>query len=320
MENQQVSKRPLIILSGPTASGKTKTSVMLAKAINGEIISADSMQVYKGMDIGTAKVMPEEMDGVRHHLIDVLDPDDGCSIAKFQSMVKAAMEDIYSRGRVPILAGGTGFYIQAILYDIDFEETIADESIREKYDLLYKQEGIEPLYKMLEVVDPDSLKTIHKNNVKRVIRALEYYDLTGEPISVHNARERDKEAAYNFAYYVLELDREVLYDRINHRVDLMVEAGLVQEVKGLLDRGYDRNLVSMQGLGYKEIVAYLQGELTLDEAVDILKRDTRRFAKRQLTWFRREKDVVWVNVTNNDYDFQKVLNIIVKDIEVKKIL
>ncbi len=313
--------KPLIVIAGPTASGKTKTSVHLAKAIGGEIISADSMQVYKGMDIGTAKVTTKEMEGVRHHLIDVLNPDQSCSIAKWQAMVKEAIEDICSRGKIPILAGGTGFYIQSIIYDTNFEENDGDKSYRLELEAIGQgPEGLDKLYEMLKEVDMASTETIHKNNVKRVIRALEYYNQTGEPISVHNEREKKKEAIYNVGFYVLTMEREILYDRINQRVDMMVDAGLVAEVKGLLDQGYDKSLVSMQGLGYKEIVAYLEGHCTLEESLEILKRDTRRFAKRQFTWFKRDPLVQWVDVSLLLKDVNGIVNILLKDIEEKKIL
>lgn len=313
-------RKPLIIIAGPTASGKTSVSVKLAQAINGEIISADSMQVYRGMTIGTAKVLPEEMDGVRHHLIDVLEPDDGCSIARFQSMVKEALEDIYRRGKVPILAGGTGFYIQAIVNDVDFREDEGDRHYREQLEKRAQADGGEALYQVLLQVDPEAARTIHRNNVKRVIRALEYHYISGERISDHNARQQKKTSPYKAGFYVLSMDREILYDRINSRVDLMIEQGLIDEVETLLNKGYDPSLVSMQGLGYKEIVRYLTGQWSLDEAVEILKRDTRRFAKRQLTWFRRESDAKWVDVTALGYNVASIVDFIVKDIEECKIL
>lgn len=286
-------KQPLIILTGPTAVGKTELSIALAKAVNGEIISADSMQVYKYMDIGTAKIMPEEMQGVKHYLVDELAPDEDFNVVRFAQMAREAMEEIYAKGKIPILVGGTGFYIQAVLYGIDFTENEEDKAFRQSLEKIAQEQGELVLHEKLKEVDPASAKAIHPNNVKRVIRALEYFEQTGEPISAHNDRERQKESPYNAAYFVLTNDREVLYDRINQRVDKMLEAGLLEEVKGLLERGYKKEMVSMQGLGYKEIIDYLEGNITLEEAVYILKRDTRHFAKRQLTWFRRERDVVW---------------------------
>ena len=287
-------KRPLFILTGPTAAGKTALSIKAAKAFDGEIISADSMQVYRGMDIGSAKITSEEMDGVPHHLIDVLEPEEPFHVVKFQELAKAAMEEIYARGHLPIITGGTGFYIQALLYDIDFTENDADPAYREELEKLAKEKGAAYLHGLLKERDPKAAEEIHENNVKRVIRALEFYEKTGTPISAHNAAEREKESPYRFAYVVLNRNREELYRRIDLRVDQMMEAGLLEEVKTLREKGYDRSLVSMQGLGYKELLAYLDGECTLEEAIYILKRDTRHFAKRQLTWFKRERDTDWL--------------------------
>lgn len=287
-------KRPLIIIAGPTATGKTKLSVELAKIVDGEIISADSIQVYKGMDIGSAKVTKEEMCGIRHHLIDVLAPSEEFNITVFQRLAKAAIEDIYSRGKVPILAGGTGFYIQSVLYDIDFTENEENSEIREELVRISLEEnGKDILFDMLREIDPKSAASIDKNNVKRIIRAIEFYKLSGKKISEHNEEQSKKEAAYNASFFVLTDDRKVLYERIDRRVDKMISDGLVDEVKALLKSGMTKDMVSMQGIGYKEIVSYLNGEITLDEAVYIIKRDTRHFAKRQITWFKREKDVIW---------------------------
>ena len=287
--------KPLIILTGPTAVGKTELSIALAKAVNGEIISADSMQVYKYMDIGTAKISPEEMQGVPHHLIDILEPDTAFNVTMFQKLAREALQGIYERGKIPVVVGGTGFYIQALLYDIDFSEETGDMSVRKTLERLAAERGPEYLHEALAKVDPESAEQIHANNVKRVIRALEYYRMHGEKISLHNENERQKKSPYDFFYFVLTHDRQVLYDRIEKRIDLMVRQGLIEEVRGLMERGYDRSLVSMQGLGYKEIIPYLNGEYTLDEAIYVLKRDTRHFAKRQLTWFRRERDVQWLD-------------------------
>ena len=289
-------KRPLLILTGPTAAGKTALSIQAAKAFDGEIISADSMQVYKGMDIGSAKIRRDEMDGVPHHLIDVLEPEEPFHVVKFQELARAAMKEIYERGHLPIITGGTGFYIQALLYDIDFTENDADPAYRETLERLAMERGAAYLHGLLKERDPKAAQEIHKNNVKRVIRALEFYEKTGTPISVHNAAQREKESPYRFAYVVLNRNREELYRRIDRRVDQMMEAGLLEEVDTLRKRGYDRSYVSMQGLGYKELLAYLDGECTLEEAVYILKRDTRHFAKRQLTWFKRERDTDWLSL------------------------
>ncbi len=292
----QTTKKPLVILTGPTAVGKTALSIMLAKAIGGEIISADSMQVYRYMDIGTAKIKPEETEGVPHHLIDVLNPTENFNVTAFQTMAKQAINEIYSRGRIPIVTGGTGFYIQSLLYDISFEETEVS-SYRQELTAYYEAYGAHALHEELKKVDPVSYEEIHENNVKRVIRALEFYHDTGYPISEHNKAQRQKESPYNFEYFVLNDDREVLYRRIEKRIDTMIEQGLIEEVQSLLDYGCQPDMVSMQGLGYKEIISYLNGECSLEEAVYILKRDTRHFAKRQLTWFRREKEVTWVDRT-----------------------
>lgn len=287
--------KPLVILAGPTAVGKTDLSIRLAKQINGAIISADSMQVYKDMDIGSAKVVPEEMQGVPHYLIDCLEPSEPFHIVRFQQMAKEALAEIYAKGQIPIVAGGTGFYIQALLYDIDFSNQDCDEAYRQELSKFAKEHGNEALHEKLKDIDPVSYETIHANNSKRVIRALEYYHITGKPISAHNEEEHQKSSPYNFAYFVLTDDRKTLYDRIDRRVDLMMEKGLVEEVRALYDKGYRRNMVSMQGLGYKEILDYLEGKCTLEEAVYVIKRETRHFAKRQLTWFRRERDVIWLN-------------------------
>ncbi|MEE1527655.1 MAG: tRNA (adenosine(37)-N6)-dimethylallyltransferase MiaA [Blautia sp.] len=313
-------KKPLIILTGPTAVGKTKLSIELAKAVNGEIISADSMQVYKHMDIGSAKIKKEEMCGVPHHLIDVLEPDEEFHVVRFQEMAKQAMEEIYAKGKVPILAGGTGFYIQAVVKDIDFSKETEKSPVREELEKLAEEKGYEYLHERLQQVDPKSAEKIHANNVKRVIRALEYFELTGKPISLHNEEEAAKESPYNVAYFVLNDVRERLYERIDARVDTMLQEGLVEEVSGLAKKGYTKDMVSMQGLGYKEILSYLDGSYTLDEAVYILKRDTRHFAKRQLTWFKREKDVIWVNKQDFHYKENEILNYILENCEKRGIL
>ena len=301
-------KKPLIILTGPTAVGKTKASIGLAKALNGEIISADSMQVYKYMDIGSAKIRPEEMDGVKHYLVDVLEPDEEFHVVKFQQMAKDALNEIYEKGKVPIVVGGTGFYIQALLYDIDFSESNEDTSYRTELENLAAEKGVDFVHNMLREVDPGSAHAIHANNLKRVIRALEFYKQTGVKISEHNEKERAKESPYEFCYFVLNDDRDRLYQRIDLRIDQMVEEGLLEEVSALKDKGYTKDMVSMQGLGYKEILDYLNGECTLEEAIYILKRDTRHFAKRQLTWFRREKDVIWVNKNEFNHDEEQILS------------
>ena len=311
-------KKPLIILTGPTAAGKTKLSIALAKAINGEIISADSMQVYKYMDIGSAKIRQDEMDGIKHYLVNILEPTDDFNIVLFQKYAKQAMQEIYTKGKVPIIVGGTGFYIQSVLYDIDFNENEEVSEIRHELESIAAQKGNEYLHDMLKECDPKSAEAIHANNVKRVIRAIEFYRQTGKCISEHNEKERQKESAYDSRYFVLTDERERLYQNIDKRVDIMINDGLVDEVKRLLDMGCKRDSVAMQGLGYKEIIAYLLGEISLEEAVYIIKRDTRHFAKRQLTWFRREKDVIWVEKDKFAYNDEKMLEYMVDVIKNNK--
>ena len=299
-------KRPLIILTGPTAVGKTSLSLSLAKELDGEIVSADSMQVYRYMDIGTAKIREEERQGIPHHLIDVLDPWEDFNVVRFQKMAREALEEIWERGHIPIVTGGTGFYIQALLYDIHFTENNEDSSLRKDLENYARENGAEALHSRLEEVDEKAASQIHFNNVKRVIRALEFYYQTGKKISEHNEEERKRTSPYHFKYFVLNDEREHLYARINQRVDLMMEEGLVEEVQKLKEMGCDSALVSMQGLGYKEILSYLEGECTLDEAVYKIKRDTRHFAKRQITWFKRERDVIWLHKPDYDYDETKI--------------
>ena len=301
-------KKPLIVLTGPTAVGKTKLSIALAKAVGGEIISADSMQVYKSMDIGSAKIKKEEMDGVPHYLVDVLEPDEEFHIVKFQQMAKEAMDKIYANGHIPILVGGTGFYIQAIVKDIDFTENEEDKAVRAKWETYAMEHGGEALHAELAKIDPKSAEDIPAGNVKRVVRALEFYELSGKRISEHNEEQKGKSSPYNFAYFVLNDHRNLLYDRIEKRIDEMIEEGLVEEVQGLKERGCHKDMVSMKGLGYKEILDYLDGNLTLEEAVYILKRDTRHFAKRQLTWFRREESVSWINKYEYNYQDEEILS------------
>lgn len=344
-EKLNIDSKPLIILTGPTAVGKTDLSIKLAQALDGEIISADSAQVYKGLDIGSAKVTEEEMQGVPHHLIDVYEPDFSFDVTVFKEEAKKAVEKIYSRGRIPIIVGGTGFYIQALLYDISFDESeetgehLADfeEEIRkqgasgetfrevlENYVALFntksdntnnlsdiknlndtnnlnnihdtnENKALDVLYSKLTEIDSDSTKVIHKNNYRKVIRALEFYHFYGEPISAHNSREREKTSAYNSFYFVLNMNRDRLYERINKRVDIMMNNGLVEEVKQLKEQGLTRDMTSMQAIGYKEIYDALETGGSMEEAAEQIKLNTRHFAKRQLTWFRREKDVIWLD-------------------------
>lgn len=312
-------KKPMIVLTGPTAVGKTKLSIALAKKIDGEIISADSMQVYRHMDIGSAKITREEMQGVPHHLIDILEPWEPFNVVIFKEKCEEALEGIYERGHIPIVTGGTGFYIQALLRAIDFTENEENTEYREELEKMAREEGPEYLHKKLAQVDPASAEAIHENNVKRIIRALEFFHLTGRRISEHNEQEKKKKSAYNSCYFVLNDEREKLYARIEQRIDEMLEAGLAEEVRTLRKMGCERNMVSMQGLGYKELLAWMDGECTLEEAVDILKRDTRHFAKRQLTWFRREQDVIWINKNEFDYDEDKMLKFMLDELKKRNI-
>ena len=303
-----MNKPAMIILTGPTAVGKTELSIRLAKEIGGEIISADSMQVYRGMDIGTAKITKEEMQGVRHHLIDCLNPDEEFNVAVFQEMAKEAALDIISRGKVPVLTGGTAFYIQALLYGIDFNEEEHDDSYRNAmYEIGIDEGGKKKLHAMLCEVDAEYADTVHYNNMKRVVRALEYHHFTGRKFSEYNEQQRLKEAEYDFCYFVLNDERAHLYERINKRVDIMMENGLLEEVKTLKAKGYSDDLVSMQGVGYKEIIQYLNGAISLEESVELIKKNTRHFAKRQLTWFRKEDDVIWVDKQGFNYEDEKIL-------------
>lgn len=313
-------KKPLIVLAGPTAVGKTELSVTLAKRIHGSVISADSMQVYRHMDIGSAKIRQEEMQGIPHYLIDELEPDEEFHVVRFQEYAKRYLEEIYAEKRIPIIAGGTGFYIQALLYDIDFTSQKEDENYRHTLEQIAKEQGAHTLHEMLKKVDKKAAENIHENNIKRVIRALEFHHLSGRKISEHNEEERLRESPYRFAYFVLNDDRERLYDRINRRVDIMIDEGLVEEVKNLKEMGYQKHMVSMQGLGYKEILDYLDGNCTLEDAIYRIKRDTRHFAKRQLTWFRRERDVIWIEKQNFDYDNDKILTFVQQELEKRNII
>ena len=287
--------KDLIVLTGPTAVGKTSLSIALAKAVDGEIISADSMQVYKYMNIGTAKITEEEKCGIPHFLIDELEPDEEFNVTIFKNKVMGSIEDIKSRGKVPIIVGGTGFYIQSVIYDINFNKYGDDSNVRKKYEAMAETLGKSELHKKLALVDREYADSVSYNNVKKVVRALTFFEMTGEKLSEHNKRERERSSPFDFAYFVLTMDRKKLYERIDKRVDLMFDMGLVEEVKALMAKGYDKSLVSMQGIGYKEVIDYLSGKTGLEECIDIIKRDTRHFAKRQLTWFKREKVVTYID-------------------------
>lgn len=303
-------KKPLILIAGPTASGKTKTSVLLAKAIGGEIISADSMQIYRGMDIGTAKVKPEEMDGVPHYMIDEWEADFPCSVAAFKAKVETYLEEIYAKGKIPILVGGTGFYINAILFNTQFDETEADTAYRSALEEIARVEGALKLHDKLKEVDPRGAEAIHPNNVKRVIRALEYYKETGRPISEHNEQEKEKrssnESPYDYTFFALTMERKVLYERINLRIDQMMEEGLVKEVRHFYEAGLSEDLPSMKAIGYKEFFPYFKGQLPLESCVEKLKQNTRNYAKRQLTWFRHQAEPVFIEVDQLKFDGEQI--------------
>lgn len=315
-----MTKKPCVILTGPTAVGKSALSIALAKAIGGEIISADSMQVYKYMDIGSAKIKPEEMQGVPHYLIDEFLPEEEFNVVKFQQYAKGYMQDIWKKGKIPMIVGGTGFYIQAVLYDIDFTESEEDDALRRELEQFVVQHGAQALHERLARIDEKSAREIHPNNCKRVIRAIEFYEQTGQTISSHNEKERQKKSPYNSAYLVLNDERNVLYERIDRRVDQMIADGLLEEVQRLKEMGYTRNMVSMQGLGYKEMLDVLDGVCTLEKGIEIIKRDTRHFAKRQLTWFKREQETQWINKQDFDRDEERILQYILELLRHRQII
>lgn len=304
-------KPPLIIITGPTAVGKTSISIEIAKKLNGEIISADSMQIYRYMDIGTAKISRSEMEGIPHYLIDEISPDENFSVSDFQLNASKYITAILAKGKLPIIVGGTGLYINSLLYDLDFSQAVSNWELRDNLFMKAKQYGNEWIYNELKKIDIESANRIHINDTKRIIRALEIFHETGKPMSHFYKDFRKENHKYNIVFIGLTMDRKLLYERINNRIDLMIQKGLIEEVKSLLHMGYSENLVSMQGLGYKEIIQFLNGKCSLDEAVEILKRDSRRFAKRQLTWFRREKNINWIDV----HDFDNKDNLIEHIIE-----
>ncbi|MCR5145665.1 MAG: tRNA (adenosine(37)-N6)-dimethylallyltransferase MiaA [Lachnospiraceae bacterium] len=315
-----MDKKPLIIIAGPTATGKSAISIDLAKKIGGEIISCDSMQVYKYMDIGSAKITPDEMEGVKHYLVDELMPQEDFSVARFVQMAKDALDLIYSNGNIPILVGGTGFYINALLYDADFSGE-ADENveIRKNLEEYLSANGVIALHNKLAKIDPISAQNIHPNNTKRVIRAIEFYEIHHFPISKHNEEQKIKESPYNFCFFVLNDLRDKLYKSIDLRVDKMVDAGLYDEVVKLYNMGCTADMVSMQGLGYKELFPVIEGKESLEDAIELIKRDTRRFAKRQLTWFRSREETIWINKQDFQYDSCKMLNYMLEKISDKNI-
>lgn len=289
-------KKKLFVLVGPTAIGKTDISIELAKRLNGEVISADSMQVYKHMDIGTAKVTVPEMDNIPHHLIDIIDPTEEFTVSNYKDKAKKLIEEINHNNKLPFLVGGTGLYINSIVYNLNFAKVAPNEEIREKYENLANNNGNEYLQRKLFKVDPESSSRINVRDRRRLIRALEIYELTGKTMTEYNRNFRNENTDYDMAMVCLTMDRKQLYERINERVDLMIEQGLVHEVRRILDSGYSRDLVALKGIGYKEIIQYLEDEISLDDAIELIKKGSRNYAKRQLTWFRRDKRFQWFNL------------------------
>lgn len=309
-------KKNIVVIAGPTASGKTVAGIEVAKKLKGEIISADSMQIYKYMDIGSAKPTVDEMQGIPHHMIDVVYPDEDFSVALFRNMAGKLIDDIIQRNHIPIIVGGTGLYINSLIYPYDFTDSADDTDYRELIAELAREKGNEFVHNMLRDIDPESYTRIHPNNLRRVIRALEVYKNTGKTISEYQKQSRARDSEYSAAYIGLNMDRGLLYNRINQRVDLMFEAGLIEEVKKLRFMGYTKNMVSMQGIGYKEIFDYLDNKCTIEETKEIIKQSSRHYAKRQLTWFRRDENIHWVEVDNFE-SFKDIIQNITKYIEGK---
>ena len=303
-----MSKPKIIVICGPTASGKTSLSIELAKKINGEIISADSMQIYKDMNIGTAKPTIEEMQGIKHYLLDFVSPDERYSVADYTKDAKKAIEEILKKGKTPIIVGGTGLYIDSLIYGIEYQEIQFDEKYRKELEIKADQNGLQELFEEAKKIDPKAVEKISPNDKKRILRILEIYNATGKTKTEQNIESRQKEVEYDYHVYALNWDRQVLYDRINKRVDIMIQNGLIQEVKNILKK-YNKFPTAMQGLGYKEVVAYLNGEYTEEEIIEKIKMESRRYAKRQLTWFRKNKQTIWLDGAN---DMQNNIDIILE--------
>lgn len=304
-----MEKPKVIVICGPTASGKTALSIELAKRINGEVVSADSMQIYKDMDIGSAKVTKEEMQGIKHYLVDCVSPDERYSVANYKLDAKKAIEEILKKGKTPIVVGGTGLYIDALIYEIEYQDIKINESYRKELESIKQNQGLEVLYERALKIDPEAMKKISPNDSKRIMRVLEIYEATGKNKTEQEAESRLKEISYNYKVFAITMDREKLYERINKRVDIMIENGLIEEVKELLKK-YKEFPTAMQALGYKEVKEYLDGELTKQEMIDKIKQESRRYAKRQLTWFRKNKQTIWIDGLN---DMQKNINIILEE-------
>lgn len=304
-----MEKSKVIVICGPTASGKTALSIELAKRINGEVVSADSMQIYKDMDIGSAKVTKEEMQGIKHYLVDCVSPDERYSVANYKLDAKKAIEEILKKGKTPIVVGGTGLYIDALIYEIEYQDIKINESYRKELESIKQNQGLEVLYERAVKIDPEAMKKISQNDSKRIMRVLEIYEATGKNKTEQEAESRLKEIPYNYKVFAITMDREKLYERINKRVDIMIENGLIEEVKELLKK-YKEFPTAMQALGYKEVKEYLDGKLTKQEMIDKIKQESRRYAKRQLTWFRKNKQTIWIDGLN---DMQKNINIILEE-------
>ena len=287
-------KPEVYVIGGPTASGKSKLAVELAKKINGEIISADSMQIYKEMNIGTAKITKEEMQGIKHYLIDIVSPNERYSVSNFKNDAELAIEEILKKGKTPIIVGGTGLYIDSLIYGIEFQDEEIDTEYREKLNKIAENEGLEKLYNQAKEIDPEAMKKISINDKKRIIRVLEIYYKTGKTKTEQEIESRKKELKYNFKVFAIDMDREKLYSRIEKRVDMMVDEGLIDEVKGILEK-YNQFPTAMQGLGYKETIEYLQNKISKEEMIEKIKKETRHYAKRQLTWFRKNKTTIWLD-------------------------
>ena len=303
-------KHKVIVICGPTASGKTALSIELAKKIKGEIVSADSMQIYKDMDIGTAKPTKQEMGEIKHYLLDFVSPEDRYSVAQYKQDAKKAIKEIINKGKTPIIVGGTGLYVDSLIYEIEYNDIKLDEEYRKKLEKIAEEQGLEELYKKAVEIDPEAMKKISQNDKKRIMRVLEIYHSTGKTKTEQEKESRRNPVEYDYRVFAINWDREILYQRINKRVDIMVEQGLIEEVKEILNK-YDKFPTAMQGLGYKEVVDYLNGIYTKEEMIEKIKMETRRYAKRQLTWFRKNKQTIWLDGTN---DIQNNINIILEGI------
>lgn len=308
-----MNKPKVIVICGPTASGKTALSIELAKRIDGEVVSADSMQIYKDMNIGSAKVTPEEMDGIKHYLIDFVSPDERYSVANYKQDAKKAIEEIIAKGKTPIVVGGTGLYVDSLIYEIEYNDIEIDEEYRKELERIKEKDGLDVLYKSALKIDPKAMEKISSNDSKRIMRVLEIYHSTGKTKTQQELESRTKEIPYNYKVFAINMDREKLYDRINRRVDIMIEKGLVEEVEKLIEK-YKKFPTAMQGLGYKEVRDYLEEKLSYEDMIEKIKQESRRYAKRQLTWFRKDKDTIWIDGLN---DMEENISIILEAVNIE---